>query len=151
MLVELFLSMSFLGAGEQVVLLHPLEVVAVDGDTLRVGSLRLRLSGIDAPEMAQPGGKLAREHLKQLVATGTLLTCRLWDVDRYKRRIATCYNINGVDLNWRMVEDGYAFAYRQYSLTYVQAEDKAKAARVGVWGGAVEYPWTYRARRKSRN
>lgn len=150
MLASMFMALSFLGAGSEVILIYPTEIVVIDGDTLRAGPMRLRLAGIDAPEMSQPGGKEARAALKDLVANGSMITCRLWSRDRYQRHLATCYNIGGDDFNWKLVEGGYAFAYRKYALTYGIAEDRAKAAHRGVWSGAVEYPWDYRARRRGR-
>lgn len=150
MLASMYMALSFLGAGNEVILIYPLEIVVVDGDTLKAGPMRFRLFGIDAPESSQPGGKAARDQLKHLVATGTMITCRLWGQDHYKRHLATCYNLAGHDLNWKMVESGNAFAYRKYSLNYTLAEDRAKDANRGVWRGEIEYPWDYRSRRRSR-
>ena len=45
-----------------------------------------------------------------------------------------------------MVERGLAVAYREYSTKYVPNEDRAKAAKRGLWAGTFEMPWAYRAR-----
>lgn len=67
--------------------------VAIDGDTLRLNSpgksFRLRLWGIDAPELKAPLGIDAREALARLVDNKTV-SCDLMDVDRYGRPVVRC-------------------------------------------------------------
>ena len=65
------------------------------------------------------------------------------DTDRYRRVVAVCSE-GGVDLNEWMVSQGQAIAYRQYSPAYVPAEEKAKAARLGVWAGEFQNPADFR-------
>ena len=50
----------------------------------------------------------------------------------------------GGDLNAWMVTEGWAFAYRRYSLDYVDEESRARAAKRGVWRGEVVAPWEWR-------
>ena len=50
----------------------------------------------------------------------------------------------GGDLNAWMVTEGWAFAYRRYSLDYVDEESRAQAAKRGVWRGEVVAPWEWR-------
>ena len=63
--------------------------------------------------------------------------------DRYGRSVATC-SLGGTDLNRWMVFSGWALAYRQYSVAYVEAEAEAQAARLGVWDGEFTPPWDWR-------
>ena len=79
----------------------------VDGDTIHINQTKIRLHGIDAPEMKQTCrtsegkeqlcGQLAKQALKRLVR-GQDVTCKGDKRDRYKRLIAVCYvgpfNIN---------------------------------------------------------
>lgn len=44
----------------------------------------------------------------------------------------------------KLVGDGLALAYRQFSSDYVEAEAKAEAARAGLWSGTFDYPWNWR-------
>jgi endonuclease YncB( thermonuclease family) len=67
--------------------------------------------------------------------------------DRYGRLIAVCY-IGTVDLNARMVRDGWALAYRRYASDYVAEETEARAAGSGIWQGQFVEPWKWR--RQSR-
>jgi len=96
----------------------------VDGDTLRCGSTRIRLSSIDAPELpghcrpgreCTPGDPYASTgNLRSLVG-GQTVECRQVDTDHYGRAVAFC-SANGRDLSCAQVEGG--FAVRRYgSLT----------------------------------
>ena len=127
----------------------------VDGDTLQVAGERVRLHGIDAPESRQsctlsgvgwPCGQNATRVLTG-VANGQVVTCRGDKRDRYGRLIAVCY-IGTVDLNARMVRDGWALAYRRYASDYVAEETEARAAGSGIWQGQFVEPWKWR--RQSR-
>ena len=124
----------------------------VDGDTIWIGKTKIRLHGIDAPEMKQTCrtskgkkqfcGQLAKQALQRLVK-GQDVTCKGNKRDRYKRLIAVCY-VGPFNLNEQMVTDGWAMAYRKYSKDYVRAEMLAKSQREGVWGGEFEMPWEWR-------
>ena len=126
----------------------------VDGDTLRVGGERVRLYGVDAPEMSQmcdagwakvACGQLAAQWLRSRVQ-GRSLRCSGLDIDRYGRLVARC-RINGADLGQSLVEAGWATAYRKYSLPYVDAEKHARMARRGIWAFSFERPEAYRRAR----
>ncbi len=135
----------------------PVERVS-DADTLRIAGQRIRLYGIDTPELTQqcaspegpiPCGVMSRDHLERLV-DGRNVLCQIKDRDRYGRYVATC-KIPGslmvlpdTDLSARMVHDGMALAYRRYSLDYVDEETQARAARRGLWNYQFENPADYR-------
>jgi endonuclease YncB( thermonuclease family) len=88
----------------------------VDGDTLRCGSTRIRLSSIDAPEMpghcrpgrqCTPGDPYAStDHLRALVS-GSAVACRQIDTDHYGRAVALC-SAGGRDLSCEQVRSGHA-------------------------------------------
>ena len=127
----------------------------VDGDTIHIGKRKIRLHGIDAPEMKQTCrtskgkeqmcGILAKQALERLVK-GQDVTCKGDKRDRYKRLIAVCY-IGPFNINKQMVVDGWAMAYRKYSKDYVKAETFAKSRREGLWRGEFEPPWEWRKNR----
>jgi endonuclease YncB( thermonuclease family) len=87
----------------------------IDGDTLVCRRVRVRLAGIDAPEM--PGGceagrdcvagdpYAARSALQRLAGAGT--TCRSRGEDAYGRIVAGCESA-GRDLSCAMIESGHA-------------------------------------------
>jgi endonuclease YncB( thermonuclease family) len=152
----------------------------IDGDTLRVlikgETVNIRLHGIDAPEHNQACGALAcgtlaTNHLVQLV-NGTPEACRsarmhgvclrssrpvkctVTDVDntpgRPVRPVAICVS-GQVDLNERMVADGYAFAYEKFSRDYVPLFVFARKNQRGLHGmGALQDRDSPAAFRRSR-
>lgn len=117
-----------------------------DGDTIRIGDERIRLWGIDAPEIRQDCtmadgtiniGHAARNHLVALIG-GRDVVCERLDVDRYGRTVARC-SAGGLDLGALMVADGWAWDYAEYSRgAYADQQAAAEAAGSGLWaGGAV--------------
>lgn len=118
-----------------------------DGDSLTIAGERVRLQGIDAPELAQlcargdgdyPCGREAREALARLVAAGAV-SCESGRRDRYDRVLARC-RAGRVDLNRAMVEAGWAVSYGDYR----DAEDAARRAGKGLWAGSFDRPQDWR-------
>ena len=130
-----------------------------DGDTIRVRqggrTITVRLACIDAPETAQsPYGQQARRYLQQLLPVGATVTLNEKTRDRYGRTVAEV--ISDININLAMVEDGHAFAYRQYlggcdAKEYLDAEYRARRRRYGVWQvpGGITRPWDFRRQRRS--
>lgn len=48
-----------------------------------------------------------------------------------------------------MVAEGWAVAYRRYSMDYVKQEDQAKSVRRGIWAGRFAMPWDWRRGERS--
>ena len=129
----------------------------VDGDTLELRGEKLRLQGIDAPELAQTCeasgrqvlcGKLAAQHLGGLIGTRTL-DCAVEGQDRYGRGLARC-RADGRDVAEAMTRDGWAMSDRRYSDgRYHGAEAIARAGRRGIWAMDFEDPADWRARRRA--
>ncbi|MCP9784169.1 thermonuclease family protein [Cyanobium sp. WKJ7-Wakatipu] len=130
-----------------------------DGDTIRVRqagkALTVRLACIDAPETAQsPYGQQARTYLQQRLPIGREVSLNIKTTDRYGRSVAEVFS--GVNINLALVEDGQAFAYRQYlsgcdAKEYLDAEYRAGRRRYGVWQvpGGITRPWDFRRARRS--
>ena len=124
----------------------------VDGDSIDIGRLRIRLEGIDAPELAQQCadatgrvydcGQKAALALEDLVRNN-IVRCARRGVDQYGRTLAVC-TAGSIDMNAAMVESGNAVAYRENSLAYVPNEDRAKEAKRGLWAGSFKLPKDYR-------
>jgi endonuclease YncB( thermonuclease family) len=125
-----------------------------DGDTIRVRqvgrSITVRLACIDAPEIAQtPWGLQARRSLQQHLPIGRQVSLNIKNIDRYGRTVAEV--IAGENINLAMVEEGQAFAYRQYlnscqAKEYLEAESRANRRRHGIWqlDGGITRPWDFR-------
>lgn len=124
-----------------------------DGDTVAAGCeqgrLKVRLFGIDAPEIGQaPWGDQSRRMLRQLLPpTSTNLRFKVTDIDRYGRVVAQLYH-QDQDLGLNLVHQGGAVVYTRYndSSRYRSAQTQAKRARRGVWSepGAQQTPWEWR-------
>ena len=136
------------------------EVLSIgDGDTIRVRqggrAITIRLACIDAPETAQsPWGQHARRYLQQRLSIGREVTLEVKTTDRYGRTVAEV--ISDININLVMVEDGLAFAYRQYlggcdAKEYLDAEYRASRRRFGVWQvpGGITRPWDFRRGRSA--
>lgn len=93
----------------------------IDGDTIKIGDKRIRLWGIDAPELSEPGGKEAKAFLQGLLLD-TKVSCRPRGADRYKRTVAQCFRPRGFDkaddIAWILVLNGYARDWPKYSGGY---------------------------------
>ena len=135
----------------------------VDGDTVHINEFKIRLEGIDAPEIRQQCkkkklkissiigytfyknyncGEISKENLEAKV-DGSKIKCISSGKDRYERYLAKCFK-NRTNLNRWMVRNGYAVAYRQYSNEYVSDEDFAKKNKLGLWQGKFLKPEKWR-------
>jgi len=124
-----------------------------DGDSLRIHDERIRILGIDAPELGQDcfdetGGAvkcgiLSRQHMSHLI-DGRSVSCRWLERDKYHRVLGHCHVAKSdgtlLDLNRAMVEDGWAFSYSSYP----QEEKQARANKRGMWVWKVQKPQNWR-------
>lgn len=124
----------------------------IDGDSLTVSGVEVRLFGIDAPEGKQTCeregkawacGEAAAQQLRDLV-DGKPVYCRGQGKDTYGRVLAVC-SAGYDELNKTMVEQGWATAFRKYSDAYVAPETRARQARIGIWTSTFVSPEDYRA------
>lgn len=121
----------------------------IDGDSLRIkfgtGEIRVRLFGIDAPEIKQRGGWAAKRLLEELTA-GHKVRLKVVDVDKYGRLVAWAW-ANEINLNSMMIYLGWAWHYRRYSSDFslAVAEIAARKARRGLWHDKTpQSPWMFR-------
>lgn len=134
---------------------HARAEFVVDGDSLWVRPerggrrARLRLQGIDAPELCQPGGASARAALQALVR-GERLRVTVHARDRFGRRLASVQRQrDGLDVAAGMVAQGWAWNDRQgwRRGRYAREEAQARAARRGVFAAAdAQSPADFRRR-----
>jgi len=129
----------------------------VEGDVIEIHGQRIRLFGIDAPEVGQhceaADGRAYRcgqqaalalaDHIRQQT-----VICEPRDTDRYGQIVAVC-RVGGEDLNAWLVSQGWALAYRHYSTDYVGEEAAARIAKRGIWRGRFVSPWVWRRVREA--
>jgi endonuclease YncB( thermonuclease family) len=135
------------------------EVSVIDGDSIRDGDRRIRLYGVDAPELRQQCrdgagrayrcGDAARAALETLIG-GREIDCQVVDTDKYGRDVARC-QAGSLQVNREMVRQGWAVAYDRHSLEYMIAEAEARRARSGLWQGSFQRPEDYRREHQGRS
>ncbi len=123
-----------------------------DGDTMDVrvgdGSLvRVRLYGVDAPELSQTFGGESRRYAAAAVLKRKVQVHQK-DLDKYGRLVGQIF-VDGQDLGLELLQAGMVWWYRQYcdDPRYGQAQDAARQQRRGLWGapgGDPQAPWEYR-------
>lgn len=134
-----------------------------DGDTLTAtdGHLKfkVRLAGLDAPESAQPFGKVAAGELRRLVLNQSVAIDPVGNgLDAYNRVLAKVL-LGNVDVSQALIANGFAYYYRpgckEYPENaraydydprpYVEAEKLAKSQKLNLWASSgQELPCSYR-------
>ena len=123
----------------------------IDGDTVHINNKKIRLEGIDAPEVKQKCTINKKEYLCGVNAKNELkkklrkkvIKCYSHNKDKYKRYLATCF-VGETNINKWMVKNGYALAYRRYSKIYIKDEEFAKKNNLGLWEGSFINPEKWR-------
>lgn len=126
-----------------------------DGDSITVqtdaGVKRVRLAGIDAPELKQPFGPESRDALKQSVLNH-YVTIDTIKQDRYGRDVGKVL-LEGEDINLKQLSRGFAWVYTDYIKElsvddrefYKAAEKAANDDHIGLWqDDRPVAPWSYR-------
>ena len=85
----------------------------IDGDSVIVDGVHVRLHGIDAEELNEPNGLKAKAMMQFIIGRNEV-TCNLNGEKSYERYVGTCY-VKGVDLGIAMVAAGYALDCAHYS------------------------------------
>lgn len=137
------------------------KVVSVhDGDTITLLDAakrqhKIRLAGIDAPELSQAFGRVSRQHLADQVS-GRTVVIKWTKRDKYQRLVGKVL-LAGRDINITQIEAGLAWHYKKYATEqspedrqrYARAEEQSRAARLGLWqDGRSVPPWEYRKTKK---
>lgn len=135
---------------------NAINVKVVDGDTLNLDGQKIRLAGLDAPELKQKCkhknstewdcGLCASAFLEGLISSREI-TCHNTGIDYYKHAIATCY-AGSVEINKEIVRAGYAVAYKKYSNSYSEDEAYAKHHKNGIWAGTFDTPESHRKEKR---
>lgn len=139
----------------------------VDGDTLRVDGRTFRLWAIDAPELVQACerdglnyacGRAAAAYLRTLLtpaiptgdrtvdAAAAQVVCEPRASDQYGRVAALC-RAGTMDLGAEMVRAGWALVLVRHGADYAAEEEDARTNLRGLWAGAFDAPWDWRAKR----
>jgi len=127
-----------------------------DGDSITVLApgnelIKVRLEGIDAPEMKQPFSQQSKVALSELVF-GKAVVLLVTGKDRYKRTLAVV-RADSINVNLEMVRRGLAWRFDKYSKDAVllAAQEEAKRGKRGLWRDPEPVaPWEWRAKLKAK-
>jgi len=126
----------------------------IDGDTFELlvnkTSYKIRMSAIDAPEKGQDFYQRSKQALSDLCFSKTV-TVELLRKDQYERWIGEVYSADGQYINGRMISDGYAWHYTQYSKSapLAAAQATAKRQKLGLWALSKPVaPWEFRTEKR---
>jgi len=134
----LFVVQSMVPERKKWVISDPL---VIDGDTIFTNGQKIRLHGIDAPEMGQDGGEAAKALLAHMLS-GEQITIQKTGEDKYGRIVAKLHTHEG-DICKLMVARGYAVA--SFHDDYKDIQKRAERKRKGLWSGnGIDDPATYR-------
>ena len=123
----------------------------IDGDTLIVHTTpkerqKIRLFGIDAPELRQRDGAKPGRYL-MIRISGKPVTIVPTGTDTYGRTLAVVYDEFGTNMNQELVRLGLAWVYRKYSKNpdWLALESQARSQGIGIWRRKNPTPpWVYR-------
>ena len=128
-----------------------------EADHIQIGNARIRLGGIDGPQVDQlclnakgerwGCGAAARDELIKYAGTKTWSCNRRQATDRRGRIVARC-DVDGEDIQKWLVRNGWALALVRVSRDYEPDEKAAREAKAGMWQGAFIAPWDWRLRNK---
>jgi micrococcal nuclease len=126
-----------------------------DGDTISVmkygRAIKIRLEGIDCPELGQDFGTRARRFTSDMVF-GKIVEVKEYNQDIYGRTVARVY-VDGKDLSLELVKAGFAWHFKKYSSDPILegAEDQARNRKIGLWSMPNPIPpWEYRRQHRRR-
>jgi endonuclease YncB( thermonuclease family) len=154
-IVKGILAVALLMASSRVALAEDVigHASVVDGDTLMIHGISIRLWGVDAPKAGQlcrgEDGDQYRCSIEAANKPGTFIAlrqvnCSPINLDRYGRTVATC-SVDGADLGEWLVRNGLALDLPQYSRgKYGLAQHEAEQGGRGIWKGSHVEPSLYR-------
>lgn len=129
-------------------------VAVHDGDTIGVMhngvEEKIRVYGIDAPELHQDFGSRARQFTSDLVF-GKIVTIEVKNRDRYGRTVGRV-KIDDKDLSLELAKAGMAWHYKKYANDpeLAKAEKEAQSKKLGLWSTPnPTAPWDFRRERSS--
>lgn len=124
----------------------------IDGETLEIENQRIKLWGVDAPDLGQicknndgagyECGKEAAAALSRWLTELQPVHCQPRGNDNVGNIIAICYTSTGDDIASWMVRNGYAVDWPKYSNGfYGVSEKQAQSNKSGVWQHNEAAPW----------
>lgn len=106
----------------------------IDGDTIRINQIKIRLAGIDAPELDEPWGRKSKWAMVN-ICKGKTVHVELSGETSYDRLVGTCYLPDGTDIGAELVKEGLALDGSYFSKgKYLNLEPEGVRQRLGRYG-----------------
>lgn len=86
----------------------------IDGDTIRIKGTKIRLAGIDAPELNMPWGQKSKWTMVE-ICKGQIITVELDGERSYDRLVGTCFLPDGRDIGAEIIKRGLALDLPHFS------------------------------------
>ncbi len=130
---------------------------AITSDQIAIGTTRINLYGVDAPDPDQDNectaGRTrygcsanAKRALETLVSLGPVECTDSGEKNFIGIPYMTCRLNGGLDIGADLIRQGWALAFRFQSDKYVPLEEEAKAKAIGLWQPTIRFtnPWEWR-------
>lgn len=88
--------------------------LVIDGDTIVISRTKIRIAGIDAPELDHPWGRKSKFALIEM-CKGKVVTAEITGQASYDRLVAKCYLPDGTDVAAELVKMGLALDWPKFS------------------------------------
>lgn len=133
---------------------------AIDSDIIVIDKQRVILWSVDAPDLNQDCllnhavydcYTPAANELQLMLQQGPV-NCQLTsNPDPFKRHYGIC-KVGDLDLGAELIRKGLAIDFDKQSKMYMDQQNEAKAAKIGLWQPGMEFekPWVYRAKRNAQ-
>ena len=131
-----------------------------DGDTFSIrhqGNIfKIRVFGIDCPEMGQTYGEEAKAFAQRILPIGQAVKWEYLYTDRFKRVVAIVYLSDGSTLQEALIQEGLAWVYERYCDRPIcedwrSMESQARAKGAGLWLRADSIPpWEWRKSKRGQ-
>lgn len=105
----------------------------IDGDTIKIGKTKIRLAGIDAPEIDMPWGQKSKWAMVG-ICRGSIITVKLDGTVSYDRLVGTCFLPDGRDIGAEIIKMGLALDLACFSGGKYRHHEPADSRRKLCYG-----------------
>lgn len=86
----------------------------IDGDTIKIKGIKIRIAGIDAPELNMPWGQKSKWTMVE-ICKGQIITVELDGERSFDRLVGTCFLPDGRDIGAEIIKRGLALDLPHFS------------------------------------
>ncbi|RCV36886.1 hypothetical protein SETIT_8G017300v2 [Setaria italica] len=126
------------------------KVITISGEEILAKKYRIRMRGVDAPELKMTNGKESKNALVKLIG-GKRVIIYVYGQDQFGRHVGDIY-CDDVFIQEQMLKSGHVWHFKIYDKRpeFAQWEREARAARRGLWASEnPEKPWDWRREQRS--